>query len=152
MGEAYFYHLTESPLAETLPTLLGKARERGWMIEVRGTDLARMNALDFALWKGDAESFLPHGLAGGPHDADQPILLTVAGETTAERLCTVCINGAPISAAEVATAERVMVVFDALDGAEMQSARNLWKSLTDDGCKAQYWAQEDGRWVKKAER
>jgi len=27
-----------------------------------------------------------------------------------------------------------------------------WKALTDGGIAAQYWAQEDGSWVKKAEK
>ena len=76
MGDVYFYHLTRQPLEHTLPALLGKARQAGWRIAVRGTDAARMAWLDDQLWLGADDAFLPHGLAGGPHDADQPILLT----------------------------------------------------------------------------
>ena len=75
MGSAYFYHLTRRPLQETLPVLLQKARGAGWRIAVRGQMADRMSWLDEVLWQGSADSFLAHGLAGGPHDALQPILL-----------------------------------------------------------------------------
>ena len=76
MGAVYFYHLTRQPLEHTLPVLLDKARQAGWRIAVRGTDPARMDWLDEKLWLGPEDGFLPHGRAGGPHDAEQPILLT----------------------------------------------------------------------------
>ena len=76
MGAAYFYHLTQRPLRDTLLMLLGKCRENGWRVAVRGADRGALEALDTALWLGPDESFLPHGLAGGAHDAAQPVLLT----------------------------------------------------------------------------
>ena len=81
MGNALFYHLTRSPAESLLPTLIGKSLAAGWHVELRGTDPARMERLDLHLWQGDG--FLPHGLAGGPHDARQPVLLTVAGQAVA---------------------------------------------------------------------
>ena len=48
---------------------------------VRGTDAGRLDWLDQKLWAGGDDAFLPHGLAGGPHDALQPILLTSGPET-----------------------------------------------------------------------
>ena len=81
MGAVYFYHLTRRPLEHTLPTLLDKARGAGWRVAVRGPDPDRLAWLDEKLWLGPEDRFLPHGLAGGPHDAAQPILLTTgAGE------------------------------------------------------------------------
>ena len=76
MGAAYFYHLTQRPLVETLTMLLGKAQGAGWRVAVRGTDQSLLEQLDVALWRGPEDGFLPHGLAGGPHDAEQPVLLT----------------------------------------------------------------------------
>ena len=67
MGSALFYHLTRSAAEQLLPVLIGKSRAAGWRVELRGTDAGRMARLDEALWQG--EGFLPHGLAGGPHDA-----------------------------------------------------------------------------------
>ena len=150
MGAAYFYHLTDSPLEATLPMLVGKARGAGWRVLVRGTDDALLKRLDDVLWQGPEEQFTPHGLAGGPHDADQPVLL---GDVSAAGFaCAMSVGGADVSAEEVQAIERTCILFDGHDGAALQHARGQWKSLTDAGCAAQYWAQEGGRWAKKAEK
>ena len=149
MGAVYFYHLTETPLEVTLPTLLGKARDVGWRVLVRGTDPALLARLDAVLWERPEDGFLPHGLAGGPHDADQPILL---GDVPSHNFtCVMSVAGADITAKEVQATERVCIIFDGQDGDAVQHARGQWKELTGAGCAAQYWAQDGGRWVKKAE-
>ena len=148
MGAAYFYHLTERPLEATLPVLVGKALEAGWRVAVRGRDDAMLDRLDRQLWLG--EGFLPHGRAGGPHDADQPVLLTT-GETANAATCLMSVGGANISAEEVAAKNRVCILFDGGDAAAVEHARNQWRTLTEAGASAQYWAEDGGRWVKKAE-
>ncbi len=152
MGAAYFYHLTHSPLEVALPMLLEKARGAGWRIVVRGSDAAHLDWLDQKLWLGREESFLPHGLAGGPHDGLQPILLTTDMAKPNGATCLMTVNGADISAEEVQIAERSCVLFDGLDEAAVAHARGQWKALTDAGCAAQYWSEEGGRWEKKAEK
>ena len=151
MGAAYFYHLTRGPLERTLPVLLGKAREAGWRIAVRGRDADRMEWLDEKLWQGADDGFLPHGLAGGPHDALQPILLTTAAAATNDPACLMAIDGAEVAPEEVQRLERVCVLFDGNDPEAVQVARGQWKALTVAGCSAQYWSEESGRWEKKAE-
>jgi DNA polymerase-3 subunit chi len=146
LGEAYFYHMTRTPLEETLPALLGKAREAGWRVVVRGRDAGRLKWLDERLWMGDG--FLPHGLAGGSHDADQPILLS-AGSDVAE--CVVSVDGADVSPDETAGATRVMILFDGNDPDAVNVARGQWKAMSDAGVVAKYWSQETGRWALKAE-
>ncbi|QYX55592.1 DNA polymerase III subunit chi [Roseovarius sp. SCSIO 43702] len=152
MGAAYFYHLTRRPLEATLPMLLEKALGAGWRVAVRGVAPDRMAALDEALWRGPDDAFLPHGLAGGDHDADQPVLLTTAEEMPNGARCLMTIDGAPVSPEEVQTLERVCVVFDGNDEAALETARAQWKALTSAGCAAQYWSEESGRWEKKAEK
>lgn len=147
MGAAYFYHLTETPLDRTLPMLLGKCRDAGWRVAVRGRGPELLERLDATLWN---DGFLPHGMAGGPHDADQPVLLG-AGVPADGFACVMSVDGAEVTAAEVATLERVCILFDGNDEAALNRARTQWKTLTEQGCKAQYWAQDDGRWVMKAE-
>lgn len=151
MGAVYFYHLTQASVEQTLPVLLSKSREAGWVVEVRGVDSGAMERLDKALWTGPPESFLPHGLAGGEHDADQPILLTVAAGAANAPTCLMSVHGADISPEEVQAAERVCVLFDGHDGDALAKAREQWKALTGAGCPAQYWSQDSGRWEKKAE-
>lgn len=152
MGAAFFYHLTDASLEQTLPMLLEKSRAAGWIVEVRGTDKDAMERLDKALWAGPPDRFLPHGLAGRDYDADQPILLTIGGAQANAASCVMSVHGAEVSAPEVQAAERVCILFDGHDDAALARARTQWKTLTDAGCSAQYWSQDSGRWEKKAER
>lgn len=151
MGEVYFYHLTRSPLEATLRLLLGKALEAGWRVALRGRSDAILDRLDAALWQGGDADFLPHGRAGGPHDADQPVLLTTGTEAANRPDCLVCVEGAAIDAAEIAPLARAMIVFDGQDPQAVQTARDQWRSLKEAGIKAQYWSEESGRWTRKAE-
>ncbi|NNK16750.1 MAG: DNA polymerase III subunit chi [Sulfitobacter sp.] len=151
MGAAYFYHLTRRPLVETLRMLLTKSLENGWRVAVRGVDNAGLEALDKALWLGPEDSFLPHGLAGGPRDADQPVLLTTAMVAANTPQCVMSVGGAEVTAQEVTALERVCVLFDGDDEAALSRARGQWKALKDAGAAAQYWSEESGRWEKKAE-
>lgn len=151
MGAAYFYHLTRHPLETTLPMLLGKALQAGWRVAVRGTDAARMEWLDQKLWLGPEDGFLPHGLAGGDHDADQPILLTTSADSPNGASCVMGIDGAEITAQEITQLDRVCIIFDGNDDAAVAHARTQWKTLTEAGCSAQYWSEAGGKWGKKAE-
>lgn len=152
MGAAYFYHLTRRPLVETLTMLLGKAQGAGWRVAVRGTDAAVLAQMDAALWRqGPEDGFLPHGIAGGPHDAAQPILLTTSADIPNGASCVFSIHGAEVSAAEVAALDRVCILFDGEDDIALNKARGQWKALKAAGASAQYWSEESGRWEKKAE-
>ena len=151
MGAAFFYHLTRGPLEATLPMLLGRARAAGWRVVVRGTDAARMAWLDEKLWLlGDGE-FLPHGVAGGEFDADQPVLLTTGREAPNAPACLMAVDGAEVAPEEVGAMERVCILFDGNDPGAVARARAQWKTLTTAGCAAAYWSEESGRWEKKAE-
>jgi len=152
MGAAYFYHLTRQPLETTLPLLLGKALGAGWRCLVLGKDSERLNALDAQLWKGKADAFLAHGLAGSPHDAAQPILLSAVQTDSNAASCIMCIDGADIAPEQVKTYERTCILFDGNDEQAVQAARMQWKTLTDAGCAAQYWSEEGGSWQMKAKK
>jgi len=150
VGAVYFYHLTESPLEDTLPMLVGKAQGAGWRVLVRGRNPAVLQRLDMRLWQGTPASFQPHGMAGGPHDDSQPVLLGV--DTPADGFgYAMSVDGAGVTAAEVGQLMRTCVLFDGNDDDAKAHARTQWKALTDAGCEAQYWAQDMGSWVKKAE-
>lgn len=151
MSSVFFYHLTESPLETVLPILIGKARQAGWRICVRGRHDGMMQMLDQRLWVDDPASFIPHGLAGGPHDADQPVLLTTGGEIANKATCLMSVGGADIRVEDMAGLDRAMILFDGFDPDAVAHARGQWKAVTGAKVPAQYWAQEDGRWVKKAE-
>lgn len=148
MGSALFYHLTRSGPAQLLQTLLGKSLQAGWRVEVRGRDRARQAALDETLWL--AEGFLPHGLAGGAHDARQPVLLTVQGQAAGnDPLCLVVLDGADVAGTEVQALERACIVFDGNDPDALARARDQWRALKSEGVTAEYWSEADGRWERK---
>ena len=152
MGAAFFYHLTRSSLDEALSLLIDRSLGNGWRVAVRGTEAGRLEWLDQKLWMGPEEQFLPHGMAGGAHDALQPVLLTTGAERPNDAACLMAIDRADVAPDEVNMLDRVCIVFDGYDHDQLTHARGQWKSLTEAGCSAQYWSEESGRWEKKAEK
>lgn len=151
MGVVMFYHLTRSSVEETLMTLLPRALAQGWQVMIRGTDAAALERLDARLWLDEAHPFLPHGLQGGKHDAVQPVLIGQGPVANGAR-GVFLIDGAETTVEEARPRERVWLLFDGADGAQLAAARAKWKALTDAGLAAQYWSEESGRWEKKAEK
>jgi len=136
------------PALEVAVRLAEKALGQGKRLLIVG-DRARLEELDRLLWTQADHSFLPHALAGGPHDSEQPILLAETPEPA---------NGAPLLLsleagipADLSAFERVLNLFE--DGTAAHSrARADWKALADrDGVVRSYWQQtERGGWEKKA--
>lgn len=151
MGKAMFYHLTHSTLEATARTLLTRALGQGWRVALRGRDKALLERLDLSLWTDDKAGFLPHGLAGGPHDADQPVLMTTEPHAPNGANCVMAVDRAPVTPEEVVALERLWVLFDGQDETAVQAARQDWKAMTAAGVQAEYWSEEGGRWEKKAQ-
>lgn len=145
-----FYHLTRSGVDQTLATLIDRSLAAGWRVAVRGTDPARLELLDRSLWLGDDDGFLPHGLAGGTHDALQPVLLTAAAGLPNGARCLMAIDGAEVAPEECGAMERVCILFDGNDPDALARARIQWKTMTSQGVPAEYWSEESGRWQMKS--
>lgn len=150
MGTAVFYHLTRSGPDETLATILPRALQAGWRVMIRSPDATRLERLDGKLWLDPEDSFLPHGLEGGPHDAHQPVLLGKGAAANGAKGVALMDGAQPLSGEE--TLERLWVLFDGADEAAVQAARGLWTRLTGAGMAAQYWSEDTGRWVMKVEK
>ncbi len=146
-----FYHLTRSTAEQTARVLIGRALAQGWNLMLRGTDMAELNRLDARLWTVPDTGFVPHGLAGGPHDARQPVLLGT-GPATNGAQGLLLIDGAETDVVEAQGLERVWILFDAADPDRLAHARKQWKELTAAGLPAQYWSEDSGKWEKKAEK
>ena len=149
MGEVLFYHLTRSPVEDVLAQLLPRALAQGWRVAVRGGDAGRLDRLDERLWLGDAEDFLPHGRAGGPHDARQPVLLTTGAADNAPQVLAI-IDGAPVTPPEAAGLERLWILFDGADDGAVAVARTLFRQFREAGHPPQYWSEASGRWARMA--
>ena len=150
MSEVAFYHLTDATLDATLPVLLQRSLERGWKVRVRSTGADRLSHLDRHLWTFADDGFLPHGLAGGSHDGAQPILLTETEANTNAADVLMLIDGAREELQSYAGYARVCVLFDGRDADAVADARDHWQAVKGSGLTAQYWAQDNGKWTKKA--
>jgi DNA polymerase-3 subunit chi len=150
MTEVRFYHLLEQRLERVLPQLLEISLTRGWRVIVQGSSEERIEALDAHLWTYRDDSFLPHGTARGPDVADQPILLTVAGDNPNGANVRFLIDGAPLPE-DADSYERLVLIFDGLDDDAVALARQRWTEAKTRGFAASYWQpDENGRWVQKA--
>lgn len=143
-----FYHCTRMPANEVAIRLAEKVLGGGQRLLVIGAR-ERLETLDKLMWTYADHSFLPHALAGGDHDADQPVLLSEAAEQT---------NGATLLLSLAVGVPPTLDGFDRLfnlfeDGTPAHSrARADWKALADrEGMTRSYWQQtEQGGWHKQA--
>jgi len=148
MPDVLFYHLENQPLERVIPVLLEKTLERGWKAVVEVGSQERAEALSASLWTYRDESFLPHDLAGGQDDAEQPVLITTGPDNG---------NGAQVrfftDRAVPHTAEgyeRIVYLFSGHDPDAVTEARAAWRALRE-GNDVTYWQQdENGRWTKRA--
>ncbi|MCP5404795.1 MAG: DNA polymerase III subunit chi [Pseudomonadaceae bacterium] len=155
MGVVRFYQVKgETPAAvdAVLPRLLDKAMARQPVLVVCG-NAARMLRLDESLWNDGDDGFLPHGLAEGPFVEKQPIVLAEAGQVDDAlwhvRL-PVLLAGAEATLEQAMAAEMVLYVFESSE-AVVARAREVWKGLKGrEGVSAEYWAQGEKGWEKKA--
>lgn len=146
MGLVMFYHLTQSRPQGTLLAILPRALQAQWRVLIRA-DAPVLADLDEKLWGGAGETFLPHGLAGGAHDADQPILLGNVPSADFDALA--LVGAAPCDMAEAQRLHRVWVLFDGNSAPELTAARALWRHVAEAGLHAQYWSEQSGTWAMK---
>ena len=150
MTEVLFYHLSRSTLEDALPQLLLKTQERGWRAVLQGSTLERIEALDEHLWTFREESFLPHALAGGSYDAEQPLILTISDDNPNRAHVRFFVEGA-VPEGALTDYARCVVMFDGEDEAQLAAARNAWRALKGEGHEVTYWQQTpQRRWEKKA--
>lgn len=146
MADIGFYHCTRAPAVDVAVRLIAKAYAAGARILVTGAP-AGLAALDKALWTTDAESFLPHALAGAADDGAQPILLAETAEAANGATMLLSLQaGIPAGFEQF---QRVLNLFE--EGGEAhQRARADWKALGGlSGATRTYWQQkEGGGWEK----
>lgn len=141
-----FYQLGGAPSDGIVASIAAKLIDEGQRLLIVSADEGALARLDRQLWDQSAASFLPHGLAGGADDAFQPILLSL-GTDAPNRARNMLIADGEWRDAALAY-DRAFYLFDA---ETLEGARLAWKLLSGrDGVERHYWAQEEGKWVKKA--
>ena len=141
-----FYQLGGSPAEQVIGSIAEKILAEDGRLLVVASDEGALARLDRQLWDRGAASFLPHGIAGGPDDARQPVLLATSPDAPNLARNMLIADGEWREAA--LAYDRAFYLFDAdtLDG-----ARLAWKLLSGrDGIERRYWAQDGGRWTQQA--
>jgi len=139
-----FWQVTHDPLEKVVTLIAKRAVSQGERVLVVSADPAQRAAISGALWQAGPESFLANGEADAPGADRQPVLLaeTIAPANGASHL--ILADGTWREATGFA---RVFLLFPP-EGAP--DARQAWRAQDGrDGVERAYYAQEDGRWVKK---
>ena len=144
--EVDFYQLAGTPAEQVIANLAEKVLEAEGRLLVVADDEAQLARLDRMLWDQGPARFLPHGVAGGADDARQPILLSTSVDAPNQARNMLIADGVW---REVAlTYDRSFYLFD---NSTLEGARLAWKLLSGrEGVDRRYWAQNGGKWVKKA--
>jgi DNA polymerase III subunit chi len=151
MSEVFFYHLEGSTAEDMLPDLLQRGFARGLRMAVETADIERLSALSQKLWADEDVAFLPHGLEGEPFPERQGIWLAANAENPNGASFRFYFGGALPPMAN--TYERISVMFDGGEEAELQTARQLWRDFKARGVVVKYWKKDEaGRWVDLAEK
>jgi DNA polymerase-3 subunit chi len=140
-----FYQLAGTPAEQVIASITRRVLSEDGRLIVIAEDEAYLAKLDRMLWDQGPATFLPHGLAGGADDARQPILLTTSPD--APNLARNALIADGTWRDSTLSYDRSFFLFD---NATLQSAREAWKALAErEGVERRYWAQQDGKWVKK---
>ena len=141
-----FYQLSGISAEQVIASIAQKVLAGNGRLLVVAEDevlLARLNRL---LWDEAPASFIPHGVAGGVDDARQPVLLSTSPD--APNLARNLLMADGIWRESALNYDRAFFLFD---DATLKGARAAWRSLSGrEGVKPRYWAEESGKWVKKA--
>lgn len=141
-----FYQLAEMPAEPVIASLAEKVLANDGRLLIVAEDEAYLARLDRILWDQGESSFLPHALAGGADDARQPILLSASPDAPNQARNVLIADGVWRDAA--LTYDRSFYLFG---NSTIAGAREAWKQLAArDTVERRYWAQESGKWVKKA--
>jgi DNA polymerase-3 subunit chi len=147
--EVGFYHLTRTSLDQALPRLLGRVLAAGGRAHVLCDAPERAQALDAALWTAPEPDWLPHGLAGGEHDAQQPILLGTSDTAPANGARFLVLVGGATST-RLADYDRVLDLFDGGDPAAVDAARARWAAAKAAQHALTYFQQGPAGWERKS--
>ncbi len=145
MARVDFYRLTRDPVERVLPAIATRILDAGGRLLVVAAPAMQRQAIDEALWTLQPASFLPHGAAGSPDEAIEPILI-------AGTLDPAPVNGARLIALadgewrdEALTFDRAFFFFD---NSRIDDARATWRALAArDEVDNRFWKQDErGRW------
>ncbi|WP_299193462.1 DNA polymerase III subunit chi [uncultured Erythrobacter sp.] len=140
-----FWQLSRDPVEKVVALIAQRVLGAGERLLVVSKDAAQRKAISDELWKAGPESFLANGEASAVGAAEQPVLLSEAVEALNTASHIIFADG---EYREPAGFARVFLLFD---DTSLEAARATWRGLdASEDMERAYFAQEDGKWVKKA--
>lgn len=140
-----FYQLSRDPAEIALAAVADKVIAAGERLLVVSADEGQLARISEALWARKA-SFLAHGVAGGPHQERQPILLSDRPEPVNTARYVAFADGRWRD--EGLAFDRAFLLFD---GSTIDDARATWRGFDGrDDVQRNYWRQDEGKWIKAA--
>ena len=141
-----FWQLSSGSVGQVVALIAGRARSEGARLLVVDSDAERRSATSRALWEAKAEAFLANGDAAEPHAERQPILLSETCDAANGARLAIIADGQWRDEGE--GFERTIMLFEE---AGVPGAREVWPMFDGrEDVVRRYFAQEDGKWVKKA--
>jgi DNA polymerase-3 subunit chi len=141
-----FWQLSRDPFERVVALIAERTRGAGEKLLVVSADEAQRAAVSRALWETRPEAFLANGEGDAPHAERQPILLSAEPAALNGARYIVLADGVWRDGAQ--GFERAFLLFDE---AGTPAARAVWRQFDGrEDVERSYYAQEDGRWVKKA--
>jgi DNA polymerase-3 subunit chi len=141
-----FWQLSSGSVGQVVALIAGRARADGARLLVVDGDAARRSATSRALWEAKPETFLANGDAAEPHAERQPILLSETCDPANGARLAIIADGQWRDEGE--GFDRTIMLFEE---AGTPAAREVWRRFDGrEDVVRSYFAQEDGKWVKKA--
>ena len=141
-----FYQLGSTSPEQVIASIAEKLLAQESRLLLVAEDEGLLARLDRLLWDQGRTSFIPHGVAGGPDDARQPVLLATSPDAPNRARNMLIADGQWRDAA--LTYDRAFFLFDS---DTLEAARLAWKLLAGrEGVERRYWAETDGRWKQRA--
>jgi DNA polymerase-3 subunit chi len=144
-----FYQLSRDPAEAVLPLIARNTLKAGERLLVVSADEGQLGRVSHELWGRLPDTFLAHGLAGGEHDARQPILLSGAMQPANGARFVAIADGVwrdEICNEDSPGFSRAFYIF----GDEtIAGARDCWRMLGKRaGVERRFWKQQGGKWVE----
>jgi DNA polymerase-3 subunit chi len=122
-----FYQLSRDPVDVTVAKLARKVLQAGERLVIVSGDESQRAHLSKILWEQGGAVFLANGIAGGPHEARQPILLSDACAAPNEARMALIADG--FWREEALAFDRVLLLFDA---GQRDAAADLWRRFAQE--------------------
>ncbi len=103
----------------------------GRRVLILARDQAESQDLDQTLWTLEPDSFIPHALAGGPDQGEEPVLIALESRNINQ--ARVLILTRPLKHPPLKDFSHLVQLVPAQDGPELNACRDLYRRLQKQG-------------------